>query len=109
MQGGKTIAKETKTDKNGRFAFENLDIRETSFARINIEKKKNKRNLGLGIKLDSIYEKPKFPIVPLEDYLYESEEIDSLMLGYEEKKRKTTVIWTAFANKKGFVCLEKSP
>ncbi|MDD3160678.1 MAG: hypothetical protein PHX49_01965, partial [Bacteroidales bacterium] len=101
VQGGKTIAKETKTDKNGRFAFENLDIRETSMARINIEKTKNKRNLGLGIKLDSIYEKPKFPIVPLEDYLYESEEIDSLMFGYEEKKEEDNSYLDSLRKQKG--------
>ncbi|MDD4636078.1 MAG: hypothetical protein PHI48_00135 [Bacteroidales bacterium] len=107
VQGGKTIAKNTKTDKNGRFAFENLDIRETSFARINIEKTKSKRNLGLGIKLDSIYEKPKFPIVPLEDYLYESEEIDSLMFGYEEKKEEDNAYLDSLRKQKGIHLLKE--
>ncbi|MDD4637589.1 MAG: hypothetical protein PHV66_08305 [Bacteroidales bacterium] len=107
VQGGKTIAKDTKTDKNGRFAFENLDIRETSFARINIEKTKNKRNLGLGIKLDSIYEKPKFPIVPLEDYLYESEEVDSLMFGYEEKKEEDNAYLDSLRKQKGIHLLRE--
>ncbi|MDD4638058.1 MAG: hypothetical protein PHV66_10725, partial [Bacteroidales bacterium] len=101
------IAKDTKTDKNGRFAFENLDIRETSFARINIEKTKNKRNLGLGIKLDSIYEKPKFPIVPLEDYLYESEEVDSLMFGYEEKKEEDNAYLDSLRKQKGIHLLRE--
>ncbi len=101
VQGGKTIAKDTKTDKNGRFAFENLDIRETSMARINIEKTKNKRNLGLGLKLDTIYEKPSFPIVSLEDYLYESEEIDTLMFGYKEKKEENNAYLDSLRKQKG--------
>ena len=101
VQGGKTIAKDIKTDKNGRFAFENLDIKETSFARINIEKTKNKRNLGLGLKLDTIYGKPKFPIIPLEDYLYESEEIDTLMFGYKEKKEENNAYLDSLRKQKG--------
>ncbi|HEY5571239.1 MAG TPA: hypothetical protein VIK42_07190, partial [Bacteroidales bacterium] len=101
VQGGKTIAKDIKTDKNGRFAFENLDIRETSFARINIEKTKNKRNLGLGLKLDTIYGKPSFPIVSLEDYLYESEEIDTLMFGYKEKKEENNAYLDSLRKQKG--------
>ncbi len=101
VQGGKTIAKDTKTDKNGRFAFENLDIRETSMARINIEKTKNKRNLGLGIELDTIYGKPRFPIIPLEDYLYESEEIDSLMFGYRDKKDEDNSYLDSLRKQKG--------
>ena len=80
------IAKDMKTDKNGRFAFTNLDIKETSMVRINLEKEKKRRSLGFGIELDTLSKKPYFPIVPLEDYLYESEEIDSLMFGYEEKR-----------------------
>ncbi len=101
VQGGKTIAKDIKTDKNGRFAFENLDIRETSMARINIEKTKNKRNLGLGLKLDTIYEKPSFPIVSIEDYLYESEEIDTLMFGYKEKKEENKAYLDSLRKQKG--------
>jgi len=84
VQGGKTIVQMFRTDPKGRFAFSNLDVRETSMVRVKIEKEKNKRTLGLGIKLDTIFEKPKFPIVPIEDYLFESEEVDSLMLGYKD-------------------------
>ena len=101
VQGGKTIAKDTRTDKNGCFAFTNLDIRETSMARINIEKTKNKRNLGLGLKLDTICEKPSFRIVPLEDYLYESEEIDTLMFGYKDKKEENNVYLDSLRKQKG--------
>ncbi len=101
VQGGKAIAKESKTDKNGRFKFTNLDIRETSMVRINLEKEKNKRNLGFGIELDTLSKKPIFPIVPLEDYLYESEEIDSLMFGYKEKKEEDNAYLDSLRKMKG--------
>ncbi|MDD4821358.1 MAG: hypothetical protein PHI48_02190 [Bacteroidales bacterium] len=84
VQGGKFIYDMTRTDPKGRFAFSNLDVRETSMVRLKIEKEMKKRTTGLGIKFDSIFEKPEFPIVPIEDYLYESEEVESLMLGYQE-------------------------
>ncbi len=101
VQGGKAIAEDTKTDMNGRFAFTNLDIRETSMVRINLEKEKNKRNLGFGIELDTISKKPFFPIVPLDDYLYESEEIDSLMFGYKEKKDEDNSYLDSLRKQKG--------
>ncbi|MDD2526355.1 MAG: hypothetical protein PHH63_08590, partial [Bacteroidales bacterium] len=87
VQGGKMIAKETKTDQNGKFFFKDLDIKETSMVRINLEKDKRSR-LGFGIELDTIHRKPYFPIVPLENYLYESEEMDSLLFTFRENQEE---------------------
>ena len=101
VQGGKTIAEDVRTDKNGRFAFENLDIRETSMVRINLEKEKKKRNLGFGIELDTLSKKPFFPIVSIEDYLFESEEIDSLMFSYKEKKNEDNSYLDSLRKQKG--------
>ena len=84
VQGGKTIIQFTQTDPKGRFIFTNLDVKQTSMVRVKIEKEKKKRTLGLGIQLDNTLKKPAFPIVPIKDYLYESEEVDSLMLGYKD-------------------------
>jgi len=85
VQGGNTIVRASQTDQNGRFIFTNLDIRETSMVWVQIEKEKKKRLFGLGIQLDYISRKPNFHIVPIEDYLYESEEVDSLMLAFNDK------------------------
>jgi len=84
VQGGKTIIQFTQSDPKGRFVFTNLDVRETSMVRVKIEKEKKKRTFGLGIRLDTIFEKPDFRIIPLKDYLYESEEVDTLMLRYKD-------------------------
>ena len=84
VQGGKFIIDMTRTDPKGRFAFSNLDVRETSMVRVKIEKEKKKRTIGLGIKLDTTQKKPEFRIIPLKNFLYESEEVDSLMLGYKD-------------------------
>ncbi len=85
VQGGNTIVRASQTDPKGRFAFTNLDIRETSIARVQIEKEKKKRIFGLEIQIDNTLKKPAFPIVPIKDYLYESEEVDSLMLAFKDK------------------------
>ncbi len=85
VQGGNTIVRVSRTDSKGRFVFTNLDIRETSMVRVQIEKEKKKRLFGLAIELDNTFEKPDFPIVPIKYYLYESEEVDSLMLGFNDK------------------------
>ncbi len=85
VQGGNTFVRVSQTDPKGRFAFTNLDIRETSIARVQIEKEKKKRIFGLEIQIDETYKKPDFPIVPIEHYLYESEEVDSLMLAFNDK------------------------
>ena len=85
IQGGKTIFQFTRTNPKGHFVFTNLDVRETSTVWVKIEKEKKKRIFGLGIQLDNTLKKPAFPIVPIKDYLYESEEVDSLMLAFNDK------------------------
>jgi len=88
VQGGKTIADECRTDKEGRFAFANLDVRETSMVRVKIEKEKSKKLIGLGIKLDTIFSKPNFPIVSTRDFLYEASATDSLLQTYKASKEE---------------------
>jgi len=100
VQGAKAIARDIKSDKNGRFKFTNLDIRETSMVRVNLEKDKKSR-LGLGIELDTIYGKPVFPIVPLDNYLYETEEIDTLMFAYRDKKDENNSYLDSLRKQKG--------
>jgi len=100
VQGGKAIAKDSKSDRNGRFKFTNLDVRETSMVRVNLEKDKKSR-WGLGIEIDTIYGKPIFPIVRLENYLYETEEIDSLMFAYRDMKEENSSYLDSLRKQKG--------
>ncbi|MDD4636796.1 MAG: hypothetical protein PHV66_04205, partial [Bacteroidales bacterium] len=88
VQGGKTLADECRTNKEGRFAFTNLDVRETSMVRVKIEKEKSKKLIGLGIKLDTIFSKPEFPILSTRDFLYEASAADSLLQAYKTSKEE---------------------
>ncbi|MDD3161817.1 MAG: hypothetical protein PHX49_07830, partial [Bacteroidales bacterium] len=106
VQGGKMIAKETKTDQNGKFFFKDLDIKETSMARINLEKDKRSR-LGFGIELDTIHRKPYFPIVRLENYLYESEEMDSLLFTFRENQEENDSYLDSLRKTKGVHLLKE--
>ncbi len=101
VQGGKMIVQMSRTDQKGRFLYTNLDVRGTSMVRVKIEKEKNKRTLGLGIKLDTIFEKPYFPIIPIKEYLYESEEVDSLMLGYKDNIEENKSYLDSLRKQKG--------
>ncbi len=73
--------------------------------RLKIENEKNKRTLGLGIKLDTTFEKPDFRIVTLKDYLYESEEVDSLMLGYKDNLEEDKSYLDSLRKQKGLYLL----
>ena len=88
VQGGKTLADECRTNKEGRFAFTNLDVRETSMVRVKIEKEKSKKLIGLGITLDTIFNKPDFPILSTRDFLYEASAADSLLQTYKAAKEE---------------------
>ncbi len=101
IQGGKTIADECITDKDGRFAFTNLDVRETSMVRVKIEKEKKKSIVGLGIKLDTIFSKPEFPIISTRDFLYEANATDSLLQKYKANKEEDNTYLDSLRKSRG--------
>ncbi|MDD3161333.1 MAG: hypothetical protein PHX49_05335 [Bacteroidales bacterium] len=106
VQGGKTLADECKTNKEGRFAFTNLDVRETSMVRVKIEKEKSKKLIGLGIKLDTIFSKPSFPILATRDFLYEATAADSLLQTYKAAKEEDNSYLDSLRKSQGMHLLE---